>query len=139
MLIDKPQIESLIPQRYPFVMIDQLIDATEKGFESAFEITSSNLFLENNLLSESALIENIAQTCAAGFGYLGQQEAGGQPRIGYIGAVTQVSVLGQAALGNQLNTRVTILSTFDTIHLVEGKVSCGDQELLTCQLKIVLA
>ena len=45
--------------------------------------------MKDNRLTEPALIENIAQTCAAGFGYLGSQTEG-QPRIGYIGAISDL-------------------------------------------------
>lgn len=139
MLINKENITSIIPQRAPFVMIDSLIDANETGFNTNFEITSENLFLENGILSESSLIENIAQTCAAGFGYLNSLVEGGEPKLGFIGAVTQVQVEDTAKLNDLIETSVTVLSTFDTIHLVEGTAKSNGKVLLTCQMKIVLA
>jgi 3-hydroxymyristoyl/3-hydroxydecanoyl-(acyl carrier protein) dehydratase len=139
MLINKENITSIIPQRAPFIMIDSLIDANETGFNTKFEITSENLFLENGILSESSLIENIAQTCAAGFGYLNSLIEGGEPKLGFIGAVTQVQVEDTAKLNDLIETSVQILSTFDTIHLVEGTAKSGGKVLLTCQMKIVLA
>lgn len=139
MLINKENITSIIPQRAPFVMIDSLIDANETGFNTNFEITSENLFLENGILSESSLIENIAQTCAAGFGYLNSLVEGGEPKLGFIGAVTQVQVQDTAKLNDLIETSVAVLSTFDTIHLVEGTAKSNGKVLLTCQMKIVLA
>lgn len=139
MLINKENITSIIPQRAPFVMIDSLLNANETGFNTNFEITSENLFLENGILSESSLIENIAQTCAAGFGYLNSLIEGGEPKLGFIGAVTQVQVENNAKLNDLIETSVQILSTFDTIHLVEGVAKSNGQVLLTCQMKIVLA
>ncbi|WP_430405560.1 hypothetical protein [Fluviicola sp.] len=139
MLINKENITSIIPQRAPFVMIDSLLDANETGFNTNFEILSDNLFLENGILSESSLIENIAQTCAAGFGYLNSLIEGGEPKLGFIGAVTQVQVENSAKLNDLIETSVQILSTFDTIHLVEGVAKSNGQVLLTCQMKIVLA
>lgn len=139
MLINKENITSIIPQRAPFVMIDSLLDANEKGFNTNFQITSENLFLENGILSESSLIENIAQTCAAGFGYLNSLVEGGEPKLGFIGAVTQVQVENTAKLNDLIETSVQIISTFDTIHLVEGIAKSNGQILLTCQMKIVLA
>lgn len=139
MLINKENITSIIPQRAPFVMIDSLLTANEAGFKTEFRIAPENLFLENAVLSESALIENIAQTCAAGFGYLNSLEEGGEPKLGFIGAVTQVSVEKTAKLDDLIETSVQILSTFDTIHLVEGTAKSNGNVLLTCQMKIVLA
>ena len=70
MKVNKENIKNYIPQREPFIMIDSLVDASEFGFKSEFIIASTNLFLENGVLSESSLVENVAQTCAAGFGYI---------------------------------------------------------------------
>lgn len=139
MLINKENITSIIPQKAPFVMIDSLLSADQSGFESQFRIEKSNLFLENESLSESALIENIAQTCAAGFGYLNSLEAEGEPKIGFIGAVTQVQNMHYAQLNDLIETKVQIISSFDTIHLIEGIATANGTALLSCQMKIVLA
>ena len=114
MLISKENITSIIPQRAPFVMIDSLLTADESGFKTEFKIAENNLFLENAILSESALIENIAQTCAAGFGYLNSLEEGGEPKLGFIGAVTQVQVEKPAKQDDLIETSVQVLSTYDT-------------------------
>jgi len=139
MLINKENITSIIPQRTPFVMIDSLLSADQTGFKTQFEIAPDNLFLENGVLSESALIENIAQTCAAGFGYLNSLEEGGEPKLGFIGAVTQVKVEKAAVENDLIETSVQVLSTFDTIHLVEGTAKSNGNVLVSCQMKIVLA
>ncbi len=139
MLISKENITSIIPQRAPFVMIDSLLTADETGFKTEFKIASDNLFLENAVLSESALIENIAQTCAAGFGYLNSLVEGGEPKLGFIGAVTHVNVQQAAKENDLIETSVEVLSTFDTIHLVEGTAKSNGNVLVSCQMKIVLA
>ncbi len=139
MLISKENITSIIPQRVPFVMIDNLLTADETGFKTEFKIAPDNLFLEDQVLSESALIENIAQTCAAGFGYLNSLEEGGEPKLGFIGAVTQVQVENAAKENDLIETSVKVLSTFDTIHLVEGTAKSNGNVLVSCQMKIVLA
>lgn len=139
MLINQENITSIIPQKAPFVMIDTLESADQSGFKSTFHIRPDNLFLNKEVLSESALIENIAQTCAAGFGYMASQQDDGDPKIGFIGAVTQVEIQGKAKLDSQLETTIEILNTFDAIHLIEGRVNENGKELIRCQMKIVLA
>jgi predicted hotdog family 3-hydroxylacyl-ACP dehydratase len=139
MLINKENITNYIPQRAPFVMIDELVTADESGFSSTFKIESDNLFLNDSVLSESALVENIAQTCAAGFGYVNSLKEDSEPQLGFIGAVTRLSVLDSTKLNASLSTKVEILNTFDSIHLIQGTVYDNDRELITCQMKIVLA
>ncbi len=138
MLIDKNSITNYIPQRFPFVMIDALISANETQFESEFEIRKENIFLKDGVLSESALIENIAQTCAAGFGYIGSQHGEEAGKLGFIGSVSRLEVKKAAGENDWIVTKVAVISTFDTIHLVEGTASCNGEELVTCQMKIVV-
>jgi predicted hotdog family 3-hydroxylacyl-ACP dehydratase len=139
MLIDQAKIKTIIPQREPFIMIDGLLDADNSGFNSTFKIVDTNCMLDGTNASEGALVENIAQTCAAGFGYLSSLEGQTEPRLGFIGAVTKLEVFGEAHVNDQLDTRVEILNTFENIHLIEGTVRCNETELLKCQMKIVLA
>ena len=138
MLAKKANIKNFIPQREPFIMVDELLSADEKGFKSTFEVIDSNIFLDSEL-SESALTENIAQTCAAGFGYLGSLEEEGEPKIGFIGAVTKLKVHSLPKINAKLNTEVEILNTFGNIHLIQGNVYENGQHLIECQMKIVLA
>ncbi len=139
MLISKDKITSFIPQRSPFIMIDELEMADEKGFKSNFEITDNNIFLENGILSESALVENIAQTCAAGFGYINSLKEDSEPQLGFIGAVSRLTLMAKTFKNVKLNTEVEILNTFDSIHLIQGAVYHNNTKLIECQMKIVLA
>ncbi len=139
MLVNKENITQFIPQRAPFIMVDELAHADENGFTTQFKVENNNIFIEDNLLSESALTENIAQTCASGFGYLASLESDAEPKVGFIGAITRLKVTDLPKSNAQLTTKVEILTTFDAIHLVKGVVYENDKQLLECQMKIVLA
>ena len=138
MLINKENIQTYIPQRAPFVMIDALLLADEKNFESQFEIQADNIFIENGILSESAMVENVAQTCAAGFGYVGSQNGEEAGKLGFIGAVSKLTVKYLPKTSETLTTKIEILNTFDAIHLIEGTVFSNNKELMSCQMKIVV-
>lgn len=138
MLINQSNIKCYIPQREPFIMIDSLVSANNQGFESEFEIKAENIFLEQGILSESALIENIAQTCAAGFGFVGSQNETEKAKLGFIGAISKLVVENQAKLHDVIQTKIEFISTFDSIHLIEGTATCKNQKLLSCQMKIVV-
>lgn len=85
MIIGPDNIQSLIPQRAPFVMVDALVSCEENSTRTVFKIRPDNIFLENGILAEAALIENIAQTAAARAGWISKKEE--QPvAIGYISA-----------------------------------------------------
>ncbi len=138
MLINKENITNYIPQRSPFVMIDSLLEAKENGFKSTFDILPDNIFLENNILSESALVENVAQTCAAGFGYVNSLKGEGAGKLGFIGAVSRLKVHALPKEKDHLVTEISVLNTFDAIHLIQGRVFSNGIELIDCQMKIVI-
>ncbi|MDD3005825.1 MAG: hypothetical protein PHH66_13075, partial [Flavobacterium sp.] len=84
------------------------------------------------------VIENIAQTCAAGFSFLHQQAGKKAGELGFIGAVSKLEVVGHVFVNQGLQTEIKILNQFENIHLVEGISYSNNKEILKCQLKIVL-
>jgi predicted hotdog family 3-hydroxylacyl-ACP dehydratase len=139
MLIDKQNIKNYIPQREPFIMLDSLLEANDEVFKGSFQILESNLFLKAGMLSDACLIESIAQTCAAGFGYLGQADESAEPRLGFIGAISKLEVFAHASIHDEVTTTVQVLSKFDQIYLVEGVAESNGVQLIKCQMKIVQA
>lgn len=137
MTVGKDAITRYIPHRAPFVMVDNLISATSERFESDFYITEDNMLAENGYFAETGLIENMAQTCAASFGYL-DSEAAGEPKIGFIGAVSKVVVNELPPVGATIRTVVTPLHQLGNIYLVKGESFLDGRILLGCELKIVV-
>ena len=138
MKVLKENILNVIPQRPPFVMIDNLIEATIEGFESDFVPETNNIFIKAGILQESALVENIAQTCAAGFGYLDKQP-GGKPKLGFIGAVSKLELFNLPKATEKIFTKVKIAYQFENVFLVKGENFAGDKKLLECEMKIVVS
>jgi predicted hotdog family 3-hydroxylacyl-ACP dehydratase len=139
MLIPKSQILDYIPQKPPFVMIDELVEASEKGFTTTFTIAEDNVLLENNRFKEVGLIENIAQTAAAGFTYLDKQNsASEEPKIGFIGSVNRLICHKTPNLHDKIETTVTPEMTFENITLVKGEVKLNGETIITCELKIAI-
>jgi len=136
MKIVKENIKSFIPHREPFIMIDNLLDATAKDFESDFLILPGNIFVKNGILQEAALVENIAQTCAAGFGFLQRKED--SPGLGFIASISKLVIHILPAVNGRLKTRVAITHQLENIIAIWGKSYCDEKKLLECEMKIVI-
>lgn len=137
MLVTRESITDYIPHRAPFVMVDSLISATEARFETEFVIDLQNLLVQNGHFQESGLIENIAQTCAISFGYLGSRE-GGEARIGFIGAISKLEVYELPPVGSTIQTIVIPMHQLGNIYLVKGESFREGRILLGCEMKIVV-
>ena len=136
-LVAKSDIESLIPQRKPIVMIDELLEQKEEYSRSSFTIEAGNMFVEEGCFQAAGLVENIAQTAAAraGYHYMMQKT---EPPIGFIGAVTKLKIHNTPAVGTVIETVVTQKSEVFNITLIEGKTFVGDDCIAECQMKIVI-
>jgi 3-hydroxymyristoyl/3-hydroxydecanoyl-(acyl carrier protein) dehydratase len=132
-----PDIQTLIPQRPPFVMISELIECNENDTRSRFTVQADNLFMEGNQLREPALVENIAQTAAARAGYLALLEQ--RPvTLGYIGAIQQLEIFGLPGTGDSLDTEIKVINQVFDVTVISGKVSCRGKVLATCEMKIFI-
>ena len=136
MMVSKEQIETYIPQRAPFVMIDNLIEATPEKFVSDFIITPDNLFLEDGILREFALIENISQTGAAGLAMLNSHNLK-QPVNGFIGAISKLKVYELPRVHDTIRTLVIPMAQLGEMYLLKAVTSLGEKKLLECEIKLV--
>jgi 3-hydroxyacyl-[acyl-carrier-protein] dehydratase len=130
-------IQSVIPQRPPFVMVDNLIMATPELCETDFTVREDNIFVKENRLQEPALIENIAQTCAAGFGYVNSANDS-KGLLGFIGGINKVIVHELPEVNSLISTKVEVIYKLQNIYSVKGENFCEGRKLLECELKIVL-
>ena len=69
LLLEKEAVENLLPQKFPFVMVDSMFSYTETSLVSGFSIKSDNIFFDNNTFLEAGLIEHMAQSVALHTGY----------------------------------------------------------------------
>jgi 3-hydroxyacyl-[acyl-carrier-protein] dehydratase len=130
-------ITTYIPQRPPFVMVDKLISVTDTETLSELVVNDQNLLSEKGLFYESGIIENIAQTVAAGAGYRSMKN-GETPTIGMIGSIKRLSIAKRPQTGNKLETSVKIITELGNAVVVEGAVKVNEEIIANCQLNIFL-
>jgi len=138
MILASNKVLEIIPQKAPFVMVGNLLQAEETELTSDFTISEDNVLCENGVFSTPGLMENIAQTCAAGFGYLAQKN-GAEPQVGFIGSITRMKAYKNPNIGETITTNIKVVTTFESITMVKGESYLGDEKLLECEMKIVIA
>ncbi len=141
MLLDKPipNIENLIPQKKPFVMVDSLLGFSSKKIISSFKVLETNVFCKKNMLSEAGLLENMAQTVAlhTGYDYFLKGEL---PPTGYIGAIKEIQILLLPQLNEIIHTEASILQEFMGVTLVEIIIfNAKKEKIASGTMKTVIA
>lgn len=133
-------IRELLPQRPPMVMVDRLLSADEKSAVTLLEVRGDNLFVENGGLKAYAIVENMAQTCAAQMGYADVRANGHEgARIGYIGAVKRMQIETSPRVGETLRTRMEVLEDFGNMKLVTAESFVNDRRIAVAELTIALS
>jgi predicted hotdog family 3-hydroxylacyl-ACP dehydratase len=128
-------IKDLIPQKEPFVMVEQLLHCDWERTKTSLSIKDDNIFVENGAFSQSGIIENIAQTCAARLGYLNRNHP---VKIGMIGSIDDFEfsrVLPK--VWQEIITEIVVEAEIGQVVLLNAKVLCGEQKA-SGKMKVVL-
>ncbi len=130
-------IFSLIPQRPPFVMIDELLYSDDKITRTCFRVQEDNVLVSNSKLLEAGLVENIAQTAAARAGHAAQLD--NQPvAIGYIGAVNNLKVFSLPKVLDELETEIIVVNQVFNVTIISGEIRCKGETIAQCEMKIFI-
>jgi len=135
MIPEKETIIHLIPQRAPFVMVDKILSSEDGKTVTTFYIREDNLFSENGFFREPGMIENMAQSVAAGRGYEGSKE-NKVPQIGYIGSVKALKINFFPKVNTEIKTEVCILNQVLNFTSVSGKIFSEDKIAAECEIVI---
>ncbi len=137
-LFKKDFVQNLVPQKFPFVMVDKMYSFTETAIVSGLKILGDNIFCDNGVFLESGLIEHMAQSVAMHTGYeffLKQEQA----PTGYIGSIKDIEIKRLPHLNDDIITTATIIQKFGDITLVDLITTLNDKIIATGQMKTILA
>lgn len=130
-------ILALIPHRPPFVMIGELLFADDLSARTSYCVSRDNLFVENERFNEAGLLENMAQTVAAGAGYMAKKR-NEAVRVGFIGAVKNFTVVDLPDAGDELVTETTITDSVFNMVLITGNIRHNDTLIASCEMNIFI-
>lgn len=137
-LFGKDFVENLLPQKFPFVMVDKMYSYSETTIVSGLKIQKDNIFFKDGIFIEAGLVEHMAQSVALHTGYqfyLKQEPA----PTGYIGSIKEIEITALPKLDDEIQTTVTILQEFAGITLVDIVTTLHNQEIARGQMKTILA
>jgi predicted hotdog family 3-hydroxylacyl-ACP dehydratase len=125
----------LIPQRAPFVFVDNLIYIDDNSSHGSFKIPEENIFVKSGVYTTSGMVESMAQTAAAGTGYLSRKNNKKVP-IGYIGAVQKLEVLDWPPANAEITMEISLITNIMQVSLVSGLVKYEGKVMASCEMKI---
>ena len=137
-IANEAEITGYIPQRPPMVMVGKLLSVEDRRTLTSFIIREDNLFCEDGKFLEAGLIENIAQTAAAGAGYrsLLKNEP---PPPGFIGGIKNLVIHALPVANDLLITEVFVEHEILDFTVITGRISVNGQPVAECEMKIFLS
>jgi len=134
---DQNFVENLIPQKFPFVMVNSISEYSEEHLVSGFTIKEENIFVHEGVFQASGLIEHQAQSVALHTGYkfylLGKEAP-----TGYIGAIKTFQAETLPKIGDQLVSEVKIINEMMGVTLVQISTTVNNQVIATSEMKTVV-
>lgn len=116
-------------------MVDSVISAENSVTITSFVIKGDNVFLEDGLFREPGLIENIAQSAAAGIGARPAHKHE-SPKLGFIGAIRDLKVFSFPKTGDTIETKVTVTHEILNATVASGEIRLDGKLIAECELRI---
>ncbi|HNF72197.1 MAG TPA: hypothetical protein PLP34_07285 [Chitinophagaceae bacterium] len=129
---------TLIPQRDPFVLVDELLDADTTRIRTSFRVPAEHVLFDGRNLREGALLENMAQSIAAGQGFLARQQ-GSDVSKGFIGAIKKIHIERLPEAGELLHTEAEMLHEIGDARIAAARVFSGDRLLASAEFTIFVS
>lgn len=131
------ELIELIPQRHPFVMIDNLFHSNDKLTRTSFSINEKNVLCRNKKFTEAGLIENMAQTAAVGAGYEAKIN-NTKIKTGFIGAIKNLKIYELPNVNQEIITEVKTDYIFDNVSIISSNIKLNNKIIAECEMKIFL-
>ena len=127
-------------------MVTRLVHIDDASVHTQFVISEDCVFVKNEMLSETGLIENAAQTCSAivGQSYFDKDDLQGEGNtlVGYISAIKKVEIFGLPKQGEVIVTKASLISRFDTGTVTICSIECStfnnDELIVGCTLNFLI-
>ncbi len=132
-------IRRLIPQRKPFIMVDGFEGSDDNSAVTTLSVCPNNYFiLPDDTLSETGLIEHLAQSCSALAGYQVLSQGLEHPPVGLIGEVKRFNCLRRPRVGERIRSTITFGMTFGNVTVATGQAFVDEEMIADIKLKIFI-
>ncbi|MDR2103412.1 MAG: 3-hydroxyacyl-ACP dehydratase FabZ [Treponema sp.] len=126
------EIEALLPHRYPFLFVDEIVEAGEDQILARHVFTDGEFFFPGHfpqypVVPGVILIETMAQSGGAGIKKLGLLGSGGEDALFFLASVDKVKFRRQVRPGEEVRSVIKNLRISSKMIKQAGKAYVGDE------------
>ena len=138
--------KNFLPHRDPMLMVSKLVSIDDTSVHTEFAVTEDCVFVKDNILSETGLVENAAQACSAivGQSYFDKDDLEGEGNnlVGYISSIKKVEIFSLPKKGEIITTKASLISRYDTDSVTICSIECStfnnDELIVVCTLNFLI-
>ena len=130
------EIEQLIPQRPPMVMLDGYEKLSEICGRAQKHFTAQDYGCSGGVVSQGIFIECIAQTVAAHHGYRQLNNSAGSPAVGMLVAIDYFEYFRPVPEDSAINIHIEKTDEIGPFHLIKGTIFLREEIVARGQIKI---
>ncbi len=136
-MITGKELQKLLPQAPPMLMIDTLVKSDDKNTITNLLIKEDNIFCNKNKFREAGLIENMAQTAAARSGYEAKRK-NIPVKTGYITSIKKLTINYLPKVNETLVTEVIQKTEIGNITVISANIKSNNKEVANCDMTVIL-
>lgn len=136
-LVTKENIFNYIPQRDPICLVHSIYECTEEVSKTGLKIEEGHFFVSDGELTEAGVVEHMAQSVAAGAGYLSSLK-NIPPKVGFIANIKDLVIHSLPKVGSEIITTVKLKAFVMNVTLVIINSECNGQPVSECEMKIFI-
>ncbi|MBC7696114.1 MAG: 3-hydroxyacyl-ACP dehydratase [Burkholderiales bacterium] len=136
-IVNSDTILQYIPQRPPIVLISRIYKCDEASVITGFDIINEHILTQNGKLTESGIIENMAQTAASMAGYEAVIK-NSPPKVGFIANIKNLVINYLPEAGNEILTEVKTKTQVMNVSIIDANSYCNNNLVASCEMKIFI-
>lgn len=122
-------IQDNLPHRYPFLLIDKVLEVEKNKWAKGYKNVSSNEWYMNErnaVIPSTLIIEALAQLGA--FAVISEENG-----VGFLSSLKGIEVIGQAFSGDRIDLYYEIIKNKRGFVVGRGVASVGDQVIINAE------
>ncbi len=138
-LLDSEQIKKILPHRYPFLLVDRILEMSQTRVVAIKNVSANEHFFQGHFPQKAVMpgvliVEALAQ--AGGVMMLSRSENSG--KLAYLVAVNEARFRRMVVPGDQLKLEVEVIKMKSKIGVVKGTAWVDGQEACSAEIMFTL-